>query len=71
MAKKKLYYFRNNKAHAVAVATSDLFTKMLLENGFCECSNEEYFESRWLTWNDSTSLDIEGKTKGKSNGRKQ
>ena len=68
MAKKKLYYFRNNKAHAVAVCTSDRFTKMLQENGFRECSNEQYFKARWALWNDVTSVDIEGKEKGKSNG---
>ena len=61
----KNIYFRNDKIHAVAVINNRRLATMLLENGFSECSNEEYFTARWTLWNDTAIADIEEKEKKK------
>lgn len=59
MSKKRIY-FRHTENRAVAVCNDEQFVAMFESNGFERCTNEEYFKARWLTWNDTAVLEVEG-----------
>jgi len=66
----KILYFVHDKKHSVVTVKGDLAEQErgpLESMGYVECSNEEYFKARWLLWNETSVIDIEGpeKKKGK------
>jgi hypothetical protein len=66
----KPIYFRNQQARAVASTNDPQFVASLEAMGFEQCSHEDFLTARWLTWDDSTLIEIEGDELKKKRAKK-